>query len=274
MIFTKLQSTGNDFLILNCFDDITKTDGELASKVCDRHFGIGADGLALILYSDDADIKVEFYNADGVKTLCNTNLLRCVAKYSIDNKIVNKRTISVETDGGIKYVQTSDEGLYTVNIGEPVFTPQLIPVDYSDGDFIEKNISVGAEDYTVSCVSVNSNPCAVIFVETTEELNDFEINRIGPLLEKHHYFPDNMNIVIANIKDYTSIQARCWQINTGETIGCDFGAVAAFVIAESLGKVDTKITCELLGGDINIQISEDNFAYTSAKAENVFEINW
>lgn len=274
MIFTKMQSLGNDFLILNCFNDIIDVDEKLPVSVCDRHFGIGADGLALVLYSNDADVKVEFYSPDGIKTVCNTNLLRCVAKYAIENKIVDKNLISIDTDNGVKYIQMSEDDFLTVNIGEPVFTPQLIPVDYTDSEFIEKIISVGSNDYVVSCVSINSNPCAVIFVDSTEELNDFELNSICPFLEKHHYFPNNMNIIIANIKDYNSIQVRCWQINTGETIGCDFGATGAFVVAESMGKIDNNILCELYGGDMKLQLSDDNFAYTSAKAENVFEINW
>ncbi len=274
MIFTKMQSLGNDFLILNCFDEVNEIDEKLPVTICDRHFGIGADGLALVLYSNDADIKVDFYSPDGIKTVCNTNLLRCVAKYALDNKIVNKSVISVSTDNGVKYVQVSDDNSFVVNIGEPVFTPQLIPVDYTDSEFIEKVISVGAMDYVVSCVSINSNPCAVIFVNNTEELNDFELNKVSPFLEKHHYFPNNTNIILANIKDFNSMQVRCWQINMGETIGCDFGATAAFVVAQSLGKVDDNIVCELLGGDMTLQISEDNFAYTSAKAESVFEINW
>ena len=90
MIFTKMQSLGNDFLILNCFDEVNEIDEKLPVTICDRHFGIGADGLALVLYSNDADIKVDFYSPDGIKTVCNTNLLRCVAKYALDNKIVNK----------------------------------------------------------------------------------------------------------------------------------------------------------------------------------------
>ncbi len=274
MIFTKMQCIGNDFLILNCFDDVIDVDEDLSVKICDRHFGIGADGLALIFYSDDADIKVEFYNPDGIKKGCNTNLLRCVAKYAIENELVSKDTISIETDAGIKYVKINEDKLLVVNIGEPVFTPQLIPVDYTGSEFVEKIVAVGSRDYIVSCVSVASNPCAVIFVDNTEMLNDFELNKVAPYLEKHTYFPDGMNIVLTNIKDNNTIQVRCWQAGIGETIGCDFAATAAFVIAESLGKVNSEVLAELYGGDINIQISDDNFAYTSAKAENVFEINW
>ena len=275
MIFTKMQCAGNDFLILNCFDDIADVKEDLPVKVCDRHFGIGADGLALILYSNDADFRLDFYNADGTKSPCNTNVLRCTVKYAIDNKIVDKNLISIDTQNGIKYVKLSDDtDMIITNIGEPIFTPQLVPVDYTGDEFVEKVISVGAEDYIVSCVSIASNPCTVIFSDNTDRLNELEINKIAPFIEKHNIFPNNSNVVFANVVDRNTIQIRCWQINQGEVIGCDFGAAAAFAVANLLGKVDDKITAELYGGDLLLEISDDNFIYVKSSAENVFEINW
>lgn len=274
MIFTKMHCVGNDFLILNCFDDIVEIPEDLPIKVCDRHLGIGADGLVLILYSNDADFRIDFYNSDGIKTACNTNVLRCSAKYALDNKIVDKKMISVDTDNGIKYVTFNEDESFTVNIGEPVFTPQLIPVDYTGDDFIEKVISIGADDYISSCVSVNSNPCTVIFTENTDALNDMELNKIAPYIEKHNIFPNRSNVIFANIVDKDTLQVRCWQINTGEVIGCDFGATAAFVIANFMGKVDDKVKVELYGGDLNLEISDDNFAYVTGYVESVFDINW
>ena len=275
MIFTKMQCVGNDFLILNGFNDIIEIPEDLPVKVCDRHFGIGADGFAVILYSNDADFRLDFYNGDGIKSPCNTNILRCAVKYALDNNIVNKDLISVDTDGGIKYIKKEeDSDKLIINIGEPILTPQLIPVDYTGDDFIEKLISVGADDYIASCVSVNSNPCTVIFTDNTEQLNETEVNKIAPFIEKHNIFPNNTNVIFANVENRNTIQARCWQINTGEVIGCDFGAVAAFTVANFMGKVEDKIVVELYGGDLNLELSDDNFAYVTANAENVFEINW
>lgn len=274
MIFTKMQCVGNDFLILNCFDDIIEVPEDLSVKVCDRHFGIGADGLALILYSNDADIRLDFFNPDGTKSPCNTNVLRCAVKYALDNKIVEKDLISVDTQNGIKYVKLSDDDKFIINIGEPLFSPSLIPVDYTGDEFIDKVISIGAKDYIVNCVSVNSNSCTVIFTENTEELNELEINKIAPLIEKHNIFPNNTNVIFANVVDRNTIQVRCWQVNIGEVIGCDFGAVAAFVVANYVGKVEDRVSAELYGGDLNLELSDDNFAYVTASAENVFEINW
>lgn len=276
MIFTKMQCVGNDFLILNCFDDIIEIPEDMPVKVCDRHFGIGADGLALILYSNDADFRLDFYNSDGIKASCNTNILRCAVKYALDNKLVDKNLISVDTDNGIKYVKVEDDSRdnLIINIGEPIFTPQLIPVDYTGDEFIEKVISVGADDYIAGCVLVNSNPCTVIFTENTDSLNELELNKIAPFIERHNIFPNNTNVIFANIENRNTIQARCWQINSGEVIGCDFGAVAAFVVANYMGKVEDKVLAELYGGDLQLEISDDNFAYITASAENVFEINW
>lgn len=276
MIFSKMQCVGNDFLILNCFSDIIEVPEDLPVKVCDRHFGIGADGLALILYSNDADFRLDYFNQDGIKSSCNTNILRCAVKYALDNKIVDKDLISVDTDNGIKYIKAEDDNKedLIVNIGEPIFTPQLIPVDYTGDEFIEKVVSVGVEDYLASCVLVNSNPCTVIFIDNTEKLNELEFNKIAPYIEKHNIFPNNTNVIFANIENRNTMQARCWQINSGEVIGCDFGAVAAFAVANYMGKVDDKVLVELYGGDLNIEISDDNFIYVKASAENVFEINW
>ena len=276
MIFTKMQCVGNDFLVLNSFDDVLQIAENLPVKVCDRHFGIGSEGLILILYSNDADFRVDFYNPDGTKSPCNTNVLRCAAEYAHENKIVEKNVMAVDTDNGVKYVNVSDEddNMLIVNIGEPIFTPQLIPVDYTGDDFMEKVVSVGADNYITSCVSVNSNPCAVIFPENTDKLNELELNKVAPFIEKHNVFPNNTNVIFANITDRNTIQARCWQINSGEVIGCDFGAAAAFVVAKFLGKVEDKVTVELYGGDLSIEISDDNFVYVTASAENVFEINW
>mgnify|MGYP003291454016 CR=1 FL=1 len=276
MIFTKIQCVGNDFLILNCFDDIIEIPEDLPLKVCDRHFGIGADGLALLLFSNDADFKLEFYNSDGVKSPCNTNVLRCAAKYALDKNIVDKDLISVDTDNGIKYIkaENGNRDRLIINIGEPVFSPQLIPVDYTGDEFIEKVIPVGVCDYVASCVSVNSNPCTVIFTENTDDLNELEINKIAPYIEKHNIFPNSTNVIFANVENRNMIQVRCWQINSGEFIGCDYGAVAAFVVANYMGKVDDNVVAELYGGDLNLQISDDNFAYVIGSAENVFEINW
>lgn len=275
MIFTKMQCVGNDFLILNGFNDIVEISENLPVKVCDRHFGIGADGFAIILYSNDADFKLDFYNSDGIKSPCNTNVLRCAVKYALDNKIVDKDLISIDTDNGIKYVKKEENtDNLIINIGEPIFTPQLIPVDYTDDEFMDKVISVGADDYIASCVSVNSNPCTVIFTDNTEKLNELEINKIAPYIEKHNIFPNNTNVVFANVENRKTIQVRCWQINNGEVIGCDFGAVAAFTVANYMGKVEDKIIAELYGGDLNLELSDDNFAYVTATAENVFEINW
>ena len=274
MIFTKMHCVCNDFLILNGFDDLEDVGEELPVKVCNRHLGIGADGLIIVLYTNDADFKIDFYNQDGVKSSCSTNVLRCAAKYALENKIVEKTMFSVDTDNGIKYVTVNEDDSLTINIGEPIFTPQLIPVDYTGDDFIEKVISVGADDYVVNCVSVNSNPCTVIFTDSTDSLNDMELNKVAPYIEKHNIFPNRTNVVFANIVDNSTIQARCWQINIGEVIGCDFGAAAAFVVANFMGKVDDKSKVELYGGDLSMELSDDNFAYVTGFAENVFEINW
>ena len=151
MLITKMQCVGNDFLIANCFYDKIENPSVFAREICDRHFGVGADGLVLLLYSNDADFRTEFYNQYGVKTKCTPNMLICAVKYALDNDLVNndKLTVSVYTDDGVKYltISDSDNVEITTNCGLPILTPQLIPVDYTGEDFINKDISIFDRSY-------------------------------------------------------------------------------------------------------------------------------
>ena len=276
MLITKMQCIGNDFLVANCFYDKIENPSVLAREICDRHFGIGADGLVLLLYSNDADFRTEFYNPYGVKSKCTPNMLICAVKYALDNDLVNKLTVSVDTDDGVKYltVSDSDKVEITTNCGLPVLTPQLIPVDYTGEDFINKVINIFDKSYQLTCVSVQGNPCAVMFTENGEELNEIEIGLIAPYIEKHNIFPSGCNVIISNVVDRNLLQARCWVLNQGEVIGCDFGATAALVAATLCGYTDDKVAVELHGGDVSVEISDDDFIYLTANADKVFEIEW
>lgn len=272
MLLTKIQSVGNDYLIADCFDEMFDNAPQYATKVCNRHTGIGADALILLTYSNDADFRTEIYDADGTKINANPNALICAAKFALDNNMTNKTTISVHTDSGVKYVTVSDDE-FTVNIGQPVITPQLIPVDYTGDLFVDKSIVVADNEYISTCVSVGGKPFTVIFAQNSDELNEININKIAPFIEEHNIFPTGTNVVFANAVDRNLMQARCWHIGDGEVVCSDFGAAAAFMSASLKGIVDDKVTVELHGGDAKIEISDDEFIYLTSKPEKVFHID-
>lgn len=273
MLLTKIHSVGNDYLIADCFDDIFPNPAQYAAKVCDRHMGIGADALVLLMYSNDADFRTEIYDVYGNKINGTPNALICAAKFALDNNITNRTTVSIQTENGVKYITVSDEH-FTANLGQPVLTPQLIPVDYTGDLFVDKNITVSDENYVVTSVSVGNKPYTVIFTEDGEELNDANINKIAPFIEYNSIFPVGTNVVLANLAERNLLQARCWELGYGEVVGCDYGAAATFMAASVKGLVDDAATVELYGGDAKIEISDDDFLYMTTNPQKVFHIEW
>lgn len=273
MLLTKIHSVGCDYLIVDCFDDIFDNPAQYAAKVCDRHLGIGADALILLMYSNDADFRTEIYDVWGNKIQATPNALICAAKFALDNDITNKTTVSVQTENGVKYVTVSDEE-YTVNLGQPVLTPQLIPVDYTGDLFVDKNITVAEDSFVATCVSVCGNPCVVIFMDNGEALNEANLNMLAPAIEQHNIFPMGANVIYANVVERNLLQVRCWQYLKGEVVGSDFGAGAAFMASSLKGITDDTATVELYGGDARVEISDDDFLYLTTKPQKVFHIEW
>lgn len=273
MKLTKMQCVGNDYLVADCFDSVINDAERYVLKVCDRHFGIGADGLIALSYSDNADFMIDYYDSDGNLSRVNTNVIRCAAKYVMIFDMTDKVTISFETGTGIKYAVTEGDKI-TVNAGCPVTTPQLIPLDYTGDEFVDKSLSIGGMEVLLTCVSVNSEPCAVSFVENGDMLNDINFSEIAPKISNHHIFPNGANVMFVNVVNENTLQVRCWKKDIGEVIGCDFGAAASFVASNIKGMINDNANVELLGGDMNINYSSDGFLYITAEAFRVFEIDW
>ena len=273
MLLTKIHSVGNDYLIADCFDDIFDNSAQYAAKVCDRHLGIGADALILLMYSNDADFRTDVYDVYGNKITPTANALICAAKFALDNNITNKTTVSIQTESGVKYITVTDDD-FTANLGQPVLTPQLIPVDYTGDLFVDKNITVADENYSVTSVSVGNKPYTVIFTENGEELNEISINKIAPFIENNNIFPVGTNVVFVNVVETKLLQARCWMKDIGEVVGSDLGAAAAFMASSIKGLVDDAATVELYGGDAKVEISDDDFLYMTTKPQKVFHIEW
>ena len=275
MKFTKMQGLGNDYVYVNCFEEKVENPSEVAIRVSDRHFGIGSDGLILIKPSSVADFEMEMYNADGSRGEMCGNGIRCVAKYVYDYGLTDKTGISVETLGGIKYLElTVEEGkvkLVKVDMGRPELSPARIPVVARGDAAIDEPIKVGDATYRMTCVSMG-NPHAVVFVDDVDGL---PIEKIGPLFENHPLFPDRINTEFVKVVDENTVQMRVWERGSAETLACGTGACAVAVACSLNGLTGDEVTVKLLGGDLQVHWDKERDAvFMTGPAEVVFDGTW
>ena len=268
MKFTKMQGLGNDYVYVNCFKETVENPSSVAKIVSNRNFGIGSDGLILICPSETADFQMVMYNADGSRGEMCGNGIRCVAKYVYDYGLTDKSRISVETLGGIKYLDLTVENgkvrLVKVDMGEPHLAPEEIPIamDNKDvGKVIDEEIAVDGRKYRMTGVSMG-NPHTVVYMDDLKEL---EIEKIGPKFENHPRFPQRINT------EHT-VEMRVWERGSGETLACGTGACAVAVASILNGLTKRKVTVKLLGGDLMIEWNEENgHVFMTGPAEVVFD---
>ena len=258
MKFTKMHGCGNDYIYVNCMEMPLKNPEKVAVFVSDRHFGIGSDGLILICPSDKADFRMAMYNADGSEGEMCGNGVRCIAKYVYDYGLTKKENISIETKGGIKYLDlTVEQDKVTsvkVNMGAPILRPEQIPVNLGEETCIDQPLSVGEKEYGITCVSMG-NPHAVVFVEETASLS---LEQIGPLFEHHGVFPNRVNTEFVQVLNRHEVNMRVWERGSGETLACGTGACATIVACVLNGKTESEITVHLIGGDLQLFYDEKN----------------
>ena len=282
--FTKMQALGNDFVVIDDMDFRLRRLGHLAKKLCDRRFGIGADQLLLLCHSNVADFRMRIFNADGSEVEMCGNGIRCLGKYILDDVLRCEESpyakkycqtldsLSVETTGGIKYIHKTGN-LFRIDMGEPVFDPEKIPVavpdrKLQDGRVIEYPLKAGNSTYRISCVSMG-NPHAVIIVK---DINAVQPEKIGPVIENHKLFPNRVNVEFLQIKNRSTILMKVWERGAGATLGCGTGASASAVITSVLGLTGRKVTVFLPGGSLLINWTEkDNHVYMTGPALRVFE---
>lgn len=272
MKFTKMQGIGNDYVYVNCFQEKVENPGELAVRVSDRHFGIGSDGLILIKPSEEADFRMEMYNADGSEGAMCGNGIRCVAKYVYDYGLTDQTSLSVETKSGIKYLDlTIEDGKVCqvrVNMGAPELEPRKIPVVSDKERVIDQPIEVQGRIYHMTCVSMG-NPHAVVYLDDVKNL---KIEEIGPKFESHSCFPDRVNTEFVRVVDEHTVEMRVWERGSGETLACGTGACAVAVASILNGYVNGEVTVKLLGGDLKIFWDEkENLVYMTGPATVVFD---
>lgn len=272
MKFTKMHGCGNDYVYVNCLRERVANPPELAIAVSDRHFGIGSDGLILIKASDKADFMMDMYNADGSSSAMCGNGIRCVAKYVYDYGLTKEKSITIETGAGIKYLTlTVEDGKVTevtVDMGQPITKPSLIPVKGEEEKIVAKPIVAGGEEYKVTCVSMG-NPHAVVFVEDTKKV---EIEKVGPLFEHHEWFPERTNTEFIHIVDRKNIEMRVWERGSGETLACGTGACASVYACILNGFTEDEVKVKLLGGELIIRYDrEKDVIFMTGPAVMVFE---
>ena len=275
MRFTKMQGLGNDYVYVNCFEEKVARPSETAVRVSDRHFGIGADGLILIKPSEKADFEMEMYNADGSRGEMCGNGIRCVAKYVYDYGLTDQTHISIETLGGIKYLDLIvEEGrvrLVKVDMGSPVLEAEQIPIIGLGNRVLDEPIRVDDMEYRITGVSMG-NPHGVVFLKDVKNL---EIEKIGPLFEHHECFPNRVNTEFAHVLDRQTAEMRVWERGSGETLACGTGACAVAVACVLNGYTEEELTVKLLGGELQIRWDrEKDRVYMTGPAEVVFDGEW
>ncbi len=272
MKFTKMEGCGNDYVYVDCTKEALSNPGEVAKKVSDRHFGIGSDGLILIKSSDKADFFMEMYNSDGSQAQMCGNGIRCVGKFVYDKGLTQKKSISVETLAGIKYldfnVTDGKVAAVKVNMGKPILEPAQIPVVADKNPVVNEAVTVDGSVYHMTCVSMG-NPHAVVFVDSVD---DYPVEVVGPKFENHPCFPERTNTEFVEFVDRTHLKMRVWERGSGETWACGTGTCATVVAAVLNGLCDTSVEVKLLGGTLLITWDrEKNLVYMEGPATTVFE---
>lgn len=260
--FQKFQGTGNDFIIFKDIDVSNINHNELAKRVCNRNFGVGADGMMIVRESSIADVKMSFYNADGsIATMCG-NGIRCFAKFVYENNIVNNSNFEVETLAGIMKVEVEIKeakvNLVTVNLGKPLFFANQIPMTTDNEKYINKEIEIYGKKIKISSLVIGTIH-TVVFTDDFEEIN---LEEIGKSIENNKLFPMKTNVNFCKIIDKSNIEVLTWEKGVGMTLSCGTGAAASSIVSSIVHGCDKKIKVNLKGGQLMIEDKEGEIYMT------------
>ena len=281
MHFTKLQGLGNDFVLVDARGK-DRDWSRLARAMCRLHFGIGADGLLVLLHSEEADFRMRIFNPDGSEAEACGNGLRCFVRYLVDQKMLSGNSINIETMAGIrpaKLIKDENNTLkFQVGMGKPEFKPANIPValepgkgklfDIMTGDY---PLEMSGRKLRLNFVSMG-NPHAVCFID--EPVADFPLKNIGPAVEKYKLFPRGVNFEVARVISRSRIEMRVWERGVGETLACGSGACAVAIAGQLLGLSDPKVEVLLSGGPAEVEWHKKADALLTGPAEAVFTGEW
>ncbi|SFI29764.1 diaminopimelate epimerase [Paenibacillus sp. UNC496MF] len=272
MNFTKMHGLGNDFIVVAGESKLPDDAAQLAERLCNRFFGIGADGLVYILPSEQADFRMRIINSDGSEAEQCGNAIRCVAKYVFDNGLTDKETLTIETLGaGVQEVQlTVDNGKASrvrVNMGQPILEGLKVPTTIDANPVIGQAIEVDGREFKFTAVSMG-NPHCVIYVD---DAVNFDLATWGPKLEVHPMFPRKINVEFVTVRAKDRTDMRVWERGAGPTLACGTGACATVVASVLNGLTDRTATVSLKGGDLLIEWDEaTNYVFMTGPAEEVY----
>jgi len=284
MNFIKLQAAGNDFILVET-SDTNRNWSPVARAACDRHFGVGADGLLLLLPSAMADFRMRIFNPDGSEAEACGNGLGCLAKYVVNRGLadIGAQEILIETIAGIRKAKIYEAQGEVVTIQVSMGTPKLgakdIPVAIEEGDrglvdikpILSYTVTVEDRKLLLNFASIG-NPHAVYFSQ--ESVSDFPLSRIGSKVERLSIFPNRINFEVAKVVNRQRIEARVWERGVGETLACGSGACAVAVAAQLNGYIDNKVDIKLPGGILTVEWDRVGEIFLGGPAEIVFTGEW
>ncbi len=284
-----MHGIGNDYVYVNCFEEQVDDPVALAPVISDRHRGVGGDGLILITPSQTADVRMRIFNADGSEAEMCGNGIRCVAKYTYEHQLAPAggefsvpgqqsfpTSLNIETGNGILTVglvidDADKVRKVCVNMGQPILSPQDIPVDLAGERIVAQPIDVLGQELSMTCVSMG-NPHAVFFCD---DMRSIELTKLGPAIENNSLFPNRINVHFVQIDKPAEFTMRTWERGSGITMACGTGACAVCVASALNGRQGRICTGHLPGGDLNLHwCEEDNCVYMTGPAEEVFEGIW
>ena len=274
--FTKMHGLGNDYIYFDCIanPDLVANPEKSAPALSNRHFGIGGDGIVLILKADveGAEFRMRMFNSDGSEAEMCGNAIRCVAKYLCDHEYVSGNEVNIQTGAGIKHIAISRDsnGKFTsacVDMGTPELKGLFIPVNIDKEQVVNEQIKLkSGKEYCFTAVSMG-NPHAIIFVD---EITDKHVLKDGALAEVHELFPNKINVEFVKVISPTEVEMRVWERGAGETLACGTGASAVAVACVLNKYTDRKITVHLLGGDLKIEWADNDHVYMTGPASTAF----
>ena len=274
MRFTKMHGLGNDYIFIDGLNERVANPARLARRMSDRHFGVGGDGLILILPSKRADLRMRMFNADGSEAEMCGNGIRCLAKYAYEHGLARERVITVESKAGVHALEnTVINGKWRkvrVDMGSPGLDRRQIPMRGRAGRVVGEPLAVDGVTYEITALSMG-NPHCVIFVD---EVDKFPVAEVGPKIESHRRFPQRTNTEFVQVLSRDEVSMRTWERGAGETPACGTGASAVCVAGALTGKTERAVNVNLLGGNLELEWAEDDHVYMTGPAEEVFTGEW
>ena len=272
MKITKMHGLGNDFIVFFDEGTIELDVTDMAQRLCDRHTGIGADGLVIVMPSEVADVRMRIINSDGSEAEMCGNGIRCFAKYAYDRKIITKDIFTVETLAGIMTPEIiAEDGvakLVKVNMGKPTFTASAIPMAVEAEKVIDYTIDVDGTFYVVSSVLLGV-PHTEVFVDDVQTV---PLTVLGPKIEKHPLFPKGTNVNFVQVVNENTVKVRTWERGAGATLACGTGSCSSAVMAHEKGLTGRSVDVELYLGTLHIDYDEDGTVYMTGPAAEVFSL--